>query len=50
MNVLVKMLDPLKIQDLSQAFHDIDKDQTGMITILELQEALIANGQQLTTE
>lgn len=32
MNVLVKMLDPRKIEDLQAVFHDMDKDQTGMIT------------------
>jgi Ca2+-binding EF-hand superfamily protein len=33
MNVLVKMLDPKKLQNLRAAFHLIDKDQTGMITM-----------------
>ena len=36
MNVLVKMLDQNKIQNLRAAFHDMDKDQTGMITLSEL--------------
>lgn len=33
MNVLVKMVDPKKIENLRTAFHAIDKDQTGMITV-----------------
>lgn len=36
MNVLIKMIDPNKIEDLRAAFHQIDKDQTGMITLTEL--------------
>jgi Ca2+-binding EF-hand superfamily protein len=42
MNVLVKMLDTKHINDLKRAFHAIDKDQTGMITVDELKEALEA--------
>jgi Ca2+-binding EF-hand superfamily protein len=42
MNVLVKMLDAKHINDLRTAFHTIDKDQTGMITVEELKEALAA--------
>jgi hypothetical protein len=33
MSVLVKMIDPKHIQGLKAAFHEIDKDQTGMITV-----------------
>ncbi len=33
MSVLVKMIDPKHIHDLKSAFHEIDKDQTGMITV-----------------
>jgi Ca2+-binding EF-hand superfamily protein len=40
MNVLVKMLDVKHVSELRLAFHTIDKDQTGMITVEELQEAL----------
>ena len=40
MNVLVKMLDVKHVTELRLAFHTIDKDQTGMITVEELQEAL----------
>jgi Ca2+-binding EF-hand superfamily protein len=42
MNVLVKMLDAKHINDLRLAFHAIDKDETGMITVEELQEALLS--------
>ena len=40
MNVLVKMLDVKHVSELRLAFHAIDKDQTGMITVEELQDAL----------
>lgn len=44
MMVLVKMLDQNNIEELQSAFQTIDKDQTGMITFNELQEALESQG------
>ena len=50
MNVLVKMLDQTLTENLRSAFYDMDKDQTGMITVTELQEALMSHGQNLSQE
>ncbi len=50
MNVLVKMLDAKHINDLKMGFHTIDKDQTGMITVQELQEALAFQDQTLSPQ
>ena len=48
--MLVKMLDTKHINDLRHAFHVIDKDQTGMITVEELKDALAAQDQTLSPE
>jgi hypothetical protein len=41
MNMLVKMLEPKEIEILREQFAKIDKDGTGMITVKELQEAMV---------
>ena len=40
MNVLVKMLNEKEIEDLRKQFAVMDKDQTGMINIEELEQAM----------
>ena len=35
-SVLIKMLNPIEIKNLSNEFVKIDKDQTGMINMIEL--------------
>ena len=41
------MLDVQQIQSLKDAFQEIDKDQTGMISLIELQQALMDYGENL---
>lgn len=40
MNILVKMADTKEIEQLREMFVEIDKENTGMITVVELKEAL----------
>lgn len=44
MNILVKMLDTRDIEKLREAFLEIDKDGTGLITAPELKKVLSDNG------
>eukprot|EP00347_Sterkiella_histriomuscorum_P016687 403352243 len=48
MSVLIKMLNSTEIESLRQVFNTIDKDQTGMINLEELQQALTLTGHHLT--
>lgn len=44
MSVLVKFLQKEEIEDLREAFVQIDKDNTGMISFKELEECLVEHG------
>lgn len=50
MSVLIKMLSTKEIEKLREAFILIDKDETGMISLDELSEALQQSGHKLTRQ
>lgn len=48
MNVMIKMLKEDELSDLREQFKVIDKDNTGMINVNELEEALKSSGHPST--
>lgn len=50
MNILIKMTDSKEIEKLRKRFEKIDKDRSGMISIIELKEALFKSKLQHNDE
>lgn len=50
LNVFLHMLEPEDIQPLRDAFHQMDKDKTGFISVSELKEAVSTTQLKMTDD